>query len=89
MHILTNTCRPTEALQTKTGQKDGQQLLIRENDGSVTAHLWSASTGQWNLVGNKSQHAHTKSTNHVCLDRNCCRRRGHRFKQEDARRQGV
>lgn len=40
----------TEALQTQVGSKDGQQLFIRENDGSVTAHLWSSSTGQWNLV---------------------------------------
>ncbi|KAK5123683.1 hypothetical protein LTR85_002319 [Meristemomyces frigidus] len=40
-----------EALQTQTGQRDGQQLFVRENDGSVTAHLWSASTGQWNLIG--------------------------------------
>lgn len=39
-----------EALQTQQGQRDGQQLFIRENDGSVTAHLWSASTAQWNLV---------------------------------------
>ncbi|KAI5361840.1 Putative armadillo-like helical, PUL domain, PLAA family ubiquitin binding domain-containing protein [Septoria linicola] len=40
-----------DALQTQVGQKDGQQLFIRENDGSVTAHLWSASTSQWNLIG--------------------------------------
>lgn len=40
----------TDALQTQVGSKDGQQLFIRENDGSVTAHLWSSSTSQWNLV---------------------------------------
>lgn len=40
-----------EALQTQVGQKEGQQLFVRENDGSVTAHLWSASTSQWNLIG--------------------------------------
>lgn len=40
-----------EALQTQTGQKDGQQLFIRELDGSVTAHLWSSSRGQWDLIG--------------------------------------
>ncbi|KAK5115663.1 hypothetical protein LTR62_000752 [Meristemomyces frigidus] len=40
-----------EALQTQTGQRDGQQLFVRENDGSVTAHLWSSSTSQWNLIG--------------------------------------
>ncbi|EME84697.1 uncharacterized protein MYCFIDRAFT_33335 [Pseudocercospora fijiensis CIRAD86] len=39
------------ALQTQVGERDGQQLFIRENDGSVTAHLWSASTSQWNLIG--------------------------------------
>lgn len=47
---MTDLHRSIEALQTQTGKKDGQQLLVRENDGSVTAHLWSASTGQWNLV---------------------------------------
>ncbi|KAK3117887.1 WD repeat protein Lub1 [Teratosphaeriaceae sp. CCFEE 6253] len=40
-----------EALQTQVGQRDGQQLFIKENDGSVTAHLWSGSTSQWNLIG--------------------------------------
>ncbi|KAK5170574.1 WD repeat protein Lub1 [Saxophila tyrrhenica] len=40
-----------EALQTQVGQRDGQQLFVRENDGSVTAHLWSLSTSQWDLVG--------------------------------------
>lgn len=44
----------TEALQTQIGQKDGQQLFVRENDGSVTAHLWSSSTSQWNLVSSLS-----------------------------------
>ncbi|KAK4561421.1 WD repeat protein Lub1 [Recurvomyces mirabilis] len=40
-----------EALHSQTGERDGQQLFIRENDGSVTAHLWSSSTSQWNLIG--------------------------------------
>lgn len=40
-----------EALQSKTGERDGQQLFIREQDGSVTAHLWSTSRGQWDLIG--------------------------------------
>ncbi|KAF2768377.1 PFU-domain-containing protein [Teratosphaeria nubilosa] len=40
-----------DALHTQVGQRDGQQLFIRENNGDVTAHLWSASTGQWNLIG--------------------------------------
>lgn len=39
-----------DALQTQVGERDGQQLFVRENDGSVTAHLWSMSTSQWNLV---------------------------------------
>ena len=40
-----------DALRTQVGQRDGQQLFVREDDGSVTAHLWSASASQWNLVG--------------------------------------
>ncbi|QIW95217.1 hypothetical protein AMS68_000735 [Peltaster fructicola] len=40
-----------EALQTQTGARDGQQLFVRENDGRVTAHLWSTSRGQWDLIG--------------------------------------
>ncbi|KAK5720598.1 WD repeat protein Lub1 [Elasticomyces elasticus] len=40
-----------EALQTQVGERDGQQLFVKENDGSVTAHLWSISTSQWNLIG--------------------------------------
>ncbi|KAK0825060.1 WD repeat protein Lub1 [Friedmanniomyces endolithicus] len=40
-----------DALQTQVGSRDGQQLFIKENDGSVTAHLWSISTSQWNLIG--------------------------------------
>jgi phospholipase A-2-activating protein len=40
----------TEALQTQTGERDGQQLFVRENDSSVTAHLWSSARGQWDLV---------------------------------------
>lgn len=40
-----------EALQSHVGHKDGQQLFIRENDGSVTAHLWSMSSSRWDLIG--------------------------------------
>ncbi|CAK4034959.1 related to phospholipase a-2-activating [Lecanosticta acicola] len=40
-----------DALQSRIGERDGEQLFIRENDGSVTAHLWSSSTSQWNLIG--------------------------------------
>lgn len=39
-----------DALQTRIGDRDGQQLFVRENNGDVTAHLWSASANQWNLV---------------------------------------
>lgn len=49
--------RPAEALQTKTGDRDGQQLFIRENDNSVTAHLWSSSRRQWDLVSNPREDA--------------------------------
>ena len=40
-----------EFLQQKSGTKDGQVVLIREGDGSVTAHQWSQSTQQWISVG--------------------------------------
>jgi phospholipase A-2-activating protein len=40
----------TDILQTKIGDQDGQQLFILEPDGSVTAYLWSLSTGKWNMV---------------------------------------
>ncbi|KAF2858023.1 PFU-domain-containing protein [Piedraia hortae CBS 480.64] len=39
------------ALTTKSGQRDGEQLLVRQDDGTVTAHIWSASSSQWNLIG--------------------------------------
>ncbi|OQN98561.1 hypothetical protein B0A48_15823 [Cryoendolithus antarcticus] len=40
-----------EALQTQFGERDGQQLFVRELDGSVTAHLWASARGQWDLIG--------------------------------------
>ncbi|RKF83591.1 Ubiquitin homeostasis protein lub1 [Golovinomyces cichoracearum] len=38
-------------LKLKSGTKDGQVQMIRENNGSVTAHTWSEATLSWNFVG--------------------------------------
>ncbi|KAJ8130622.1 hypothetical protein O1611_g3005 [Lasiodiplodia mahajangana] len=38
-----------EFLKTKSGTKEGQIQMIKEDDGTVTAHQWSA--GQWINVG--------------------------------------
>ncbi|KAJ3564144.1 hypothetical protein NPX13_g7948 [Xylaria arbuscula] len=38
-----------EFLKTKSGTKEGQVQMIKEDDGSVSAHQWSA--GQWINVG--------------------------------------
>ena len=40
-----------EFLAQKSGTKEGQVQMIRENDGSVTAHTWSSATKQWVAVG--------------------------------------
>lgn len=81
---------PSEALHTQTGQKDGQQLLIRENDGSVTAHLWSSSTGQWNLVScNTLISCDMYTADKMDSDRYRSRRRRYRYSQEGAQWQGV
>ncbi|KAL2787348.1 PUL domain-containing protein [Aspergillus keveii] len=40
-----------EFLQQKSGTKDGQVQMIREANGSVTAHTWSAALGRWESVG--------------------------------------
>ncbi|KAJ5104882.1 hypothetical protein NUU61_002229 [Penicillium alfredii] len=40
-----------EFLQQKSGTKEGQVQMIRENDGSVTAHTWSSATQEWIAVG--------------------------------------
>ncbi|KAI1260388.1 ubiquitin homeostasis protein lub1 [Xylariaceae sp. FL1019] len=40
-----------EFLTSKSGTKDGQVQMIKEADGSVTAHTWSTSTQQWTNVG--------------------------------------
>ena len=40
-----------EFLQQKSGTKEGQVQMIRESDGSVTAHQWSNATNQWVSVG--------------------------------------
>jgi phospholipase A-2-activating protein len=40
-----------EFLKQKSGTKDGQVQMIREDNGSVTAHTWSSSTQEWIAVG--------------------------------------
>ncbi|KAI0424739.1 ubiquitin homeostasis protein lub1 [Xylaria sp. FL1042] len=40
-----------EFLKTKSGTKEGQVQMIKEDDGSVTAHQWSAGQQQWINVG--------------------------------------
>ncbi|RHZ63881.1 WD repeat PLAP family protein [Aspergillus thermomutatus] len=40
-----------EFLKQKSGTKDGQVQMIREADGSVTAHTWSAASQEWIAVG--------------------------------------
>lgn len=38
-------------LKQKSGTKEGQVQIIREEDGSVTAHTWSSATREWTAVG--------------------------------------
>ena len=40
-----------EFLTQKSGTKEGQVVMIRESDGSITAHQWSQSSQQWLNVG--------------------------------------
>ncbi|KAM5437284.1 WD repeat protein Lub1 [Microsporum canis] len=40
-----------EFLRQRSGTKDGQVQMIREEDGSVTAHTWSSASSQWVPVG--------------------------------------
>jgi phospholipase A-2-activating protein len=40
-----------EFLKTKSGTKEGQVQMIKEEDGSVTAHQWSMGQQQWINVG--------------------------------------
>ncbi|KAI0204051.1 ubiquitin homeostasis protein lub1 [Astrocystis sublimbata] len=40
-----------EFLTSKSGTKEGQVQMIKENDGSVTAHTWSSGQQQWINVG--------------------------------------
>ena len=40
-----------EFLQQKSGTKEGQVVMIKEGDGSVTAHQWSQGAQQWMSVG--------------------------------------
>ncbi|KAH8433077.1 WD repeat PLAP family protein [Aspergillus melleus] len=41
----------TDFLKQKFGTKDGQVQMIREDNGSVTAHTWSAASQEWIAVG--------------------------------------
>lgn len=38
-------------LQRKSGTKDGQIQMIKENDGSVSAYSWSMAKQSWDMVG--------------------------------------
>lgn len=40
-----------EFLKQRSGTKEGQVQMIREADGSVTAHTWSIATREWIAVG--------------------------------------
>lgn len=40
-----------EFLEQKSGTKDGQNVLIQEQDGSISAHQWSQGAQQWINVG--------------------------------------
>ena len=40
-----------EFLVQKSGTKEGQIVMIREADGSITAHQWSSAAQQWVSVG--------------------------------------
>lgn len=40
-----------EFLKQKSGTKEGQVQMIREDNGNVTAHTWSAATQEWIAVG--------------------------------------
>ncbi|EAS31334.3 polyubiquitin binding protein [Coccidioides immitis RS] len=40
-----------EFLKQKMGTKEGQVQMIKEDDGSVTAHTWSSATREWVAVG--------------------------------------
>ncbi|PGH12287.1 hypothetical protein AJ79_04353 [Helicocarpus griseus UAMH5409] len=40
-----------EFLKQKLGTKEGQVQMIRQDDGSVTAHTWSTATSEWLAVG--------------------------------------
>ncbi|KAL6858325.1 WD repeat protein Lub1 [Amphichorda felina] len=40
-----------EFLTTKSGKKEGQVQMIKEENGSITAHQWSMSQQQWINVG--------------------------------------
>ena len=49
--INKETLPGSDFLQQKSGTKEGQVQMIREDDGSVTAHTWSSAAQQWINVG--------------------------------------
>lgn len=44
---LTRLTRAIDFLQSKSGTKEGQVQMIKEDDGSVTAYTWSSAAQQW------------------------------------------
>ncbi|OBT90812.1 hypothetical protein VE02_00648 [Pseudogymnoascus sp. 03VT05] len=60
-------------LQNKSGTKEGQVQMIKENNGSITAHQWSASQGQWINVGTvvDSVGSSGKKTSYLGKDYDC------------------
>lgn len=40
-----------EFLKQKSGTKEGQVQMIREDDGTVTAHMWSVGSQNWSNIG--------------------------------------
>lgn len=40
-----------EFLKQRSGTKEGQVQMIREDDGGITAHTWSSAANQWVSVG--------------------------------------
>ncbi|OAX82465.1 hypothetical protein ACJ72_03183 [Emergomyces africanus] len=50
-HINKEKLPGPEFLKQKMGTKEGQVQMIRQDDGSVTAHTWSTATNEWISVG--------------------------------------
>lgn len=49
--INKETLPSPEFLQQKSGTKEGQVQMIREENGNITAHTWSTAAQQWINVG--------------------------------------